>query len=925
MTFAKNRGSLVDLIIRRFAEPSSATSLSIKDEYLNGKLMQDQLDDSSKLAMLNSMLPEMIDAFVNEASVANGLTVTQGFKDDITKVLKELALELKDFTWYTGFPTLQGTLANQSVAGTPDLIAEKDGEYYIIDFKTSAQSRRLNKALYDRDDQIQQNAYADLFEQNTGKKLNRIFILNLIVNGDQKTNTLTGVSLDRFDNEKEKNTVFIEIPRTSVDELKGIAPKEPVAAPVSNVERNPVIGDTLTSDSNQNYKIRGTTDKGGVQWENTKDGSKGVWSKEKFDEYIKNGRLKYDTAAPVSDKKANNTISNGDKIISVQTKPVTNEITDTAKDLFILPDKNPEGRIHINMAPLKDILVVPNNTLTVIDKKTGKEVVNKELNPEGAVIFEAMQGRLFVVANINGQLVPFYKSSAGTSGKTQGAWYPFFGYTGAWLVKGGIDKATGKMSYSPEIDRVTDLLNENLVFPDKYIDRTSNSIKNTKGEVIIDMNQSFKVNRLWQKEFGSQTGIGTNYQIKGLKENTRSESGLVALITGLNTTELDSSKTPKENSEWFNLISKNTELAALEGKPTTPEVDWNAVIDRATSVQEVDKIMDQIYAANASTPELLDKALVKKQSFKPAKAKVPSRFTGKIIWAPAGTVDPKIFESYDIVNADDVLKETMVDMGFMKADDDYQEATLRLSKSTQKDKINGEVLRKLKELKNQGKTIIAQNYFLEKQADIVSRPSKDKAFNKDLYSNVIGRTSFSQQEYDKSQEEGWETRMNNVETATNLSVKELLEKDTKMSQPVQNIMQASDIYALRAIAKQYAASDEDRPKYFFRVDKENNRVTLSPDELYSILEKRGNQLVKRGINGANDLKTVLMEIENILKPSEPTGTEQTAEQKAELNNAVQTGTDTSDIADEAINLDSEAESKSQKEIDDEFTGSIGCE
>jgi hypothetical protein len=99
---------------------------------------------------------------------------------------------------------------------------------------------------------------------------------------------------------------------------------------------------------------------------------------------------------------------------------------------------------------------------------------------------------------------------------------------------------------------------------------------------------------------------------------------------------------------------------------------------------------------------------------------------------------------------------------------------------------------------------------------------------------------------------------------------------------------------------------------------------LSPDELYTILEKRGNQLVKRGINGSNDLKAVLMEIENILKPSEPMGTESTTEEKAELNNAVQAGNDTSDIADEATNLDSEAENKSQKDIDDEFTDSIGC-
>ena len=71
------------------------------------------------------------------------------------------------------------------------------------------------------------------------------------------------------------------------------------------------------------------------------------------------------------------------------------------------------------------------------------------------------------------------------------------------------------------------------------------------------MNQFFKVNRLWQKEFGSQTGKNTHYHIKGLKENTRSEAGLVALITGLNTTQLDSRDTPQENTDWLTLITEN--------------------------------------------------------------------------------------------------------------------------------------------------------------------------------------------------------------------------------------------------------------------------------------------------------------------------------------------------------------------------------
>ena len=94
------------------------------------------------------------------------------------------------------------------------------------------------------------------------------------------------------------------------------------------------------------------------------------------------------------------------------------------------------------------------------------------------------------------------------------------------------------MSYSPEIDNVTELLNKNLIFPDHYIGRETNTITNTDGTVIVDMNKFFKINRLWQKRFQSQTGTKTDYQIKGLKEDTTSEAGVVALITGLNPTDL---------------------------------------------------------------------------------------------------------------------------------------------------------------------------------------------------------------------------------------------------------------------------------------------------------------------------------------------------------------------------------------------------
>jgi hypothetical protein len=758
MTFSQNRGNFIDLIIRRFAEPSDLTKLSIKDEYINGKLMLDQLEDSSKLAILNGMFPDFMNDFAKEASAANGLTVTEGFKQEMVAALKELALELDGFTWYTGFPTLQGTLANQSVAGTPDLVAEKDGEFYIMDFKTSAQSRRLNKDLYDRDDQIQQNAYADLFEQNTGKKVNRVFIINFIVNADEKNNLLQGVTLDKFTNANDKETVFIEIPRTSVDELKGIAPKEEKVSFTPQTEGAPA---------------------------------------EKVIE------VKLPPIEVIKEEPATDTKSDNKTVFRILEKALyegnDKRYSDLTKEQ--LQKLSPETRQYL--LDLYEKLAPYNSTYQrlgkILDPQTNKDIITED------------QKIKYVTSN-------------------------YFG---------------GKGRPSSELGSPADPKHKDLVFP----------VPSAK--VIDDFNN-----------------------ILGAK------------ISG-------------------------EEIAALKGKGV-PQVDWSAVIDRAVSAQEVDKIMDQIYTANASTPELIDKALVKKQSFKPAKAKSPLRFTGKLIWAPPGTVDPIVFERYDAVNADDVLKEVLVDTGFMKSGESFEEANMRLVKSDQKDRVNGEFLRKINELKKEGKTIISQNWFLEKQADVISRPSLEKAFDKEVYNKKIKANSFASSQYEESQEEGWESRVNNVEKNTNLSVKELFEKDTKVSQPVQNIMQASDIYALRAIAKQYAASDEDRPKYFYRVDKENNKVTLSPDELYTILAKRGNQLVKRGVNGPNDLKTVLMEIENILKPSEPMGAEPTTEEKAELNNVVQTGNDTSDIADEATNLDSEAESKSQKDIDDEFTNSIGC-
>jgi hypothetical protein len=80
-----------------------------------------------------------------------------------------------------------------------------------------------------------------------------------------------------------------------------------------------------------------------------------------------------------------------------------------------------------------------------------------------------MQGRFFVVCKVGNIHLPFYKSSAGTSGKNKGEWYPFFGAIPGWIVKGSVNKENGDMYYHDEISKVQEILNKNLKFPESYI------------------------------------------------------------------------------------------------------------------------------------------------------------------------------------------------------------------------------------------------------------------------------------------------------------------------------------------------------------------------------------------------------------------------------------------------------------------------
>jgi hypothetical protein len=87
--------------------------------------------------------------------------------------------------------------------------------------------------------------------------------------------------------------------------------------------------------------------------------------------------------------------------------------------------------------------------------------------------FQQSVGRDAIVFNIDGAIIPVYRSSQGTSSKAKGQWYPFFFNGGDWLVKAGAD--TYKNGYNnPIIKQILDSLNKNYSY--------EKSIANVRGD-----------------------------------------------------------------------------------------------------------------------------------------------------------------------------------------------------------------------------------------------------------------------------------------------------------------------------------------------------------------------------------------------------------------------------------------------------------
>ena len=110
---------------------------------------------------------------------------------------------------------------------------------------------------------------------------------------------------------------------------------------------------------------------------------------------------------------------------------------------------------------------------------------------DGRQVIRAIGGRYMTLVRAeNGAHVPFYISSQGTDGKTRGAWHPFFGVSGiGWLVKGFMNEKN-RVNYSPQLNELEHILNENLKLPLEGLDARGRVTKDRV--VLFDLNEHLK-------------------------------------------------------------------------------------------------------------------------------------------------------------------------------------------------------------------------------------------------------------------------------------------------------------------------------------------------------------------------------------------------------------------------------------------------
>jgi hypothetical protein len=153
-------------------------------------------------------------------------------------------------------------------------------------------------------------------------------------------------------------------------------------------------------------------------------------------------------------------------------------------DIMLPQDARP-AMLEPGSAP--EFSIQNRSTSELVQVKIHRDALKGILIQTGGGAVHAIDERYFVLARVGNAHIPFYRSSSGTSGKRKGEWYPFFGHTGSWIIKGeSIDK-DGHMEYDPAVTKVQNILNEHLILPNPMFVDKEFKIVNREGTVLYEL------------------------------------------------------------------------------------------------------------------------------------------------------------------------------------------------------------------------------------------------------------------------------------------------------------------------------------------------------------------------------------------------------------------------------------------------------
>lgn len=192
---SQSRGNTIDEALRAFVDGDLKLERAANGELTKGAIKE--LKD-----FITQMHEEELKGDPSKMQVK---LTDKAIKDLAVRVIRiKETFEKAGYKLHTNIPTLWGYLntvdGEKLYAGTVDLLAEKDGKFYVIDLKSNspAISRRSESGVkrYREADTLQLMTYTELVRQRTGEDIAGIFILPLTVEHSADYGTVTSIDMD---------------------------------------------------------------------------------------------------------------------------------------------------------------------------------------------------------------------------------------------------------------------------------------------------------------------------------------------------------------------------------------------------------------------------------------------------------------------------------------------------------------------------------------------------------------------------------------------------------------------------------------------------------------------------------------------------------------------------------------------------------